>query len=756
MGATTQLFEGASVLFPEGPRVVVAVAPLAYSVRDVTGRVDEVSWRDISSARSMADGYVDAVATSVTANWAGLPVDAQQEARDRLEVVLTILTGYSRGHACLARDGEPFTAFDPARRGSLSRRVTAMARQLEQESTVDRRLARDLEEGRSPSGAKLGAVSERTLWAWVRAYQRDRDGGLFALVDGRRKRAFAAFDSLDPEIRRVADLQVRGLDGTRSVLSNDELYRRTVLALRAEGLQALAVPEKTLRAYLSHQLKEVGRSTRSQTTNRLRGASAFTSYPALRPGQVVAIDVTRADNLVWDPWSQRVISVEIITALDVATRVVLALRVLPRSVTAVEAGLILYDVLRPFSMAVTTDRVGDWRWAGVPERVGLIDEALVEAERLSGRPLIGEHLIPGVLPDAIRADNGSIFTSTHFRELCNRMGIHLLLSRGKKPTDNAFVERWHETLQRCLVQAFGHKGRNVSQRGSDVGKVLSDGRGGYRFKGDGPLLTARELERHLREFVAVDYHRSWHQGLTLMGRAGSVEEAELRMTPLEIFDAMLAATGRVHVLQRSDLLYDFLPVVWGTIQHDGVEFKNLTYDCAALEDFRNVPVGFFRDGDRAAPFFRDPNDVSRVWFRHPTTDEIIEVPWRKRHLLQAPMTDRMLNAASSAVRRRGGNSALSRASTQREILDSINDIGDLDRLRHDADLSDWRVPTLIADNMRAQRSAFDHAQAQYVHEHERDGCPRSSSDVVRGLVPVAAEGAFDLLAPWPDYDGVDC
>lgn len=764
MAAVTELVEGASILFPEGPRVVVAVGPLSARLRDISGEVWDVGWAEIGEARGIHGAYVDAVAPSMSAMWEGLPAEAKDEALDRLEVVLTILTGYSRGHAALARPGEPFTDFDPARRSTLRTRIRAMGRQLAREAMADRRRVRAEEQGERPVGARLGPVTDNTLRNWVNAYQRPFDGGLYALVDGRRRRQYSQFDSLPPLVREVADRQLLQLDGSRSVLSVDELFRRTCLEVRRvaektnEGPEApkLSIPESTLRAYLSHALRGVGATTRAQTTNHLRGASAFTSYPALRPGQVVAIDVTRADNLVWDPWSERVISVEIITALDVASRVVLGLRVIPRSANAFEAGLILYDVLRPFSMSVSAEVVSDWRWAGVPERVGFIDDALVEAERLSGRPLVGEHIVPGLVPDAIRADNGSIFTSSYFRELCAHMGIHLLLSRGKKPTDNAFVERWHETLQRCLIQVYGHKGRNPSQRGSDVGKIRRDTQGRYVFKGDGPLLTARELERHIREFIVTDYHRTWHQGISVVGRGASVEEAELRMSPLEVFDALVAATGRIRILQRPDLMYDFLPMVWGTIQHDGVEFKNVTYDCSELEEFRNVPRGYFRDGDRAAPFFRDPNDVSRVWLRHPTTGDIIEVPWRKRHLLQAPMTETMLRVATSAVRRRGGNVALSRSSTQRELLEVLNDVGDLDRLRRDSDLSDWRISMLTSAQMRAQRSSFEHAEAAAagaVATMAHPVRPSGGMDTA-GRVPSAGlvSSEFDPhVDPWPAH-----
>ncbi|MDN6527726.1 MAG: hypothetical protein L0K67_01360 [Brevibacterium sp.] len=728
------------------------MTPLTYVTRGIDGGIEEIDWREVESAREILEGRIEAVSYSVTAAWEGLSTAGKEQALDRQEVVLEILTGYARGHAALAREGEPFWPFNPKDQHSLRFRLAQMSKRLEQGYSVDRARHRENENSPARSKRRLGPSSPNTLRNWCTAYTRSVNGGVFALIDGRRNRQQSLYESLEPEIRRIADEQVSRLDGSTSDLNIDELYRRTILALRSEGLTDLGVPEKTVRSYLSHLKKRAGRTTRSQRTNHLRGSSSLTSFPALRPGQVVAIDVTRADNLVWDQWSQKVISVEIITALDVASRVVLGVRVVPRSADSHTAGLILYDVLRPFVMAFAPDEVHDWRWAGVPESLGLLPDAVSEAESISraGAPLIGEQAIPGVLPESIRADHGSIFTSAHFRNLCERFQINLLLSRGKKPTDNAFVERWHETLQRCLQQAHGHKGRNVSQRGSDVGKlrVINDK---PVFLGDGPLLTARELELHLKEFITVDYHRSWHQGLTLVDRQVSAYDAELRMTPLDIFDAMLAATGRLHVLQRPDLIYDLLPIVWGTIGHAGVEFKNLTYDCRELDEFRNVTKGFFRDGDRAAPFFRDPHDVSRVWFRHPDSDRIIEVPWRKAHQLEAPMTDAMLAEASKRVRQRGGNRALNSGSAQKEILDQLNDVGDLERLRRNPEMSDWSESSLIAARMRTARSKFDHAEAQGLMDSTEPVKlfqDRTTSDDTSAGDDLSSY--FDDV--WPDYD----
>lgn len=752
MSARLELYVGASILTSEGPRLVEAVTPMGYMTRSTTGDLKEINWRDLEPTRGISKGRVDAISSSFAVRWEGLSQAAKDEALDRLEAVLTILTGFANGHEALARPREPMWPFDPAHAQPMRTRVRAMSQYLAQEAELDRRRARASETGERSLGEGLGAVSERTLYQWCRTFQDPEGGGLPSLVDARRMRRYESFPTLDPVVMRVAQDQLQQLDGTRSVRSVDEVVRRTLIQLKAEGLSELEVPDRTLRAFIAHTRKKTGRTTRSQASHRLRGVSSYTSYPSLRPGQVVAIDVTRADNLVYDPWSQKVISVEIITALDVATRVVLAVRIVPRSADSMDAGLILYDVLRPFSMSVDAERVDDWRWAGVPESLGLIPDAVDEAERLSrsGLAVEAKHHIPGLVPDSVRVDHGSIFTSAQFRDVCRRFGIHLLLSRGKRPTDNAFVERWHETLQRGLQQVNGHKGRNVTQRGSEVGKIkIRDGK--PVFNGDGPLLTARELERHLREFIAIDYHRSWHQGLNLVDSHVNQEEAQLRLAPIDSFDIMLQATGRLHVLQRPDLIYDLLPIRWGTIGHAGVEFNNMTYDSPELDEFRNVPTGFFREGDRAAPFFRDPHDVSRLWFRHPKTDSVVEVLWRKSHQLNAPMTDIMLRHAVSTVRRRGGNRRLNSSSVQREILEVLNDVGDLERLRNAPELADWKVGMVTAAHMRSARSKYDHAEARNsARVEDRRRRPETTRSTDTSGAEVATDG-FDLMSEWPDY-----
>ncbi|WP_422424241.1 Mu transposase C-terminal domain-containing protein [Rhodococcus sp. 7Tela_A2] len=587
-----------------------------------------------------------------------------------------------------------------------------MAETLAHEAQVDRNVQRRLAEGEILSGAP----NSSTIRNWVRAW---RKAGLLALVDRRSTRKGRSWELIDPRYRVVAVEVVDGLDGDRSTVGINELDRRVRVLLKNEGINDVVTPQRLTRQFLVHLKLDRGETTRSQRSRALRHVSGTQHFPAIRPGQIVAIDATRADCLVFDPLLGRAFSVEILTAIDVATRVILALRVVPMSADGIDAGLLIYDVCRPFSMRVDGTTVGDWRWCGIPEALDCADvSTTVGRRRLSPdfSTLQGEHPIPSVMPDAIRCDHGSIFVSQHFRDLLQGLGIDLLLSRGKKPTDNPHVERWHETLQRGVQQIPGYKGRNTSERG--------------RLVADEPLMTASELEGHLRRFVALDYHRSPHSGLILSG------DPTARISPLEMWDAMLEATGRIDVPQHPDLIYQFLPIRWGTVRHAGVEFSNMVYDSRVLDEYRNVAPGQFRDDDRKVPFHVDPHDLSRIWFRDPTSGRVECVPWRGAHLTDAPMTDTILAAVRSRIRERGGNRTLFPGSASRQILDEIMELTTAPKTK------EWKAK-LSAGHRRVEQSRVDHTDTQSAFDAVYGIPPKQSS-----TVPEEAELDF-LDSPWP-------
>ncbi|WP_210768250.1 Mu transposase C-terminal domain-containing protein [Cellulomonas humilata] len=674
---------GRTVLVDDGPAVVTSLHVAGVTVRVLDGSSRVVEWPDLDQLREPNRADAGAVIRRLQPLWSCMSEAGKETTLDRLEVVLEIVTGFRRGHAELADGGEPREPFGPAWGVSLTTRCTRMAALLTDELQNDRGHRRRLDAGSS----RRTSVSASTVYNWVVRWRQD---GLVGLVDARQLRGRVPFDVvLSTEFRSAAALVVGQLDGSTSTVNIDELMRRIRVRMLAVGLDE-PVPQRASLQYLSQLMRERGHTTRSQRTRSLRGTTGYSHVPVVRIGEVVAIDATRADVLVYDERSGKPISVEILTAIDVASRVVLALRVVARSADSVDASLLMYDVMRPMSQLVEGTTYRDWRWAGIPEGIAPPFTPAVW-NSLEDATLQGEHPIPGLTPDAIRSDHGSIFVSAAFEDVLRKFQIDLLLSRGKRPTDNAHVERWHETLQRAVQQLPGYKGRNPSQRGSATGRIDA---GAIE-----PLVTATELQRHLRAFVALDYHRTWHQGLVYPG-----VELE-RLTPLSLFDALHAVTGRIHVPQDPDLLYEFLPVRWGTVGGSGVEFHNLTYDAPVLDGFRAVRSGEFRRQDSAVPFFYDPHDVSRIWFRDPATGTVVEVPWRGAHLLSAPMTDATRDRAIGRIRAQRGAGMLKRGAATELIA------RELGALSTNAGLKEWRAQ-LAAAQLRVEQSRRDHDEAQ--------------------------------------------
>jgi putative transposase len=391
---------------------------------------------------------------------------------------------------------------------------------------------------------------------------------------------------------------------------------------------------------------------------------------------------------------------------------VLAIRVVPKSANGVEAALLTFDVCRPFYMQVKGTAKTDWRWGGLPETLDLT-EVPVRVGRTWLSPnfstLQGEHRVPSVQPDAIHTDHGGIFVSKTFRAVLANLQIDLLLNRGGKANDNPHVERWHETIQRGLQQIPGYKGRNVSQRG--------------RLVSEEPLLTAPQLQLHLRQWIALDYHRTPHTGIILP------EQFDADLCPLELWDAMVEMTGRIDVPQTPDLIYQFLPVKWGKIGHAGVEFGDLVYDSPVLDPYRSALSEPFRAEDDAAPFFVDPQDMSRIWFRDRESGRVEPIEWRGADRIHAPMAKAIVNVACKRIRDRGGNRVIDRNTATQQILDELTQI--------------TATPTrpelrkmVAAARDRVEQDRIDHGESQAAQNRLNPPAPAAPPDFsTRGAWP---------------------
>ena len=719
-----ELHPGGRILTNHGLLVVLHLERHGVRVQDALGARLSISYNTLVAAQ-VGDSNIQAEHSSLEPWWSGLNVDTRNDALFKQEVVLEVLTGYRDGHPALAHAGEPFFPFGTGYGASVRKRCDAMSSQVSFERNVDRGVMRRVREAELVTER----VAPESISRWVTMWRSD---GLRGLVDGRKTKGKQGFDALDPRFLRIADEELAAFDGGISGVNLGEIERRILVRLKQEGITDANLPQRLTQEYLSSRYKVLGRTTRAHRSNAQRAVSSRSSYPVTHPSHL-AIDVTRADNLVWDEVQERVYSVEIISLISVSTRVILACRVVPRSANGVEVGLAVYDAMRPFSMVVEDSTIDDFRWCGIPASLDCSGNPLHTGRQQvvkAQRALKGVHHLPGVIPSSLRADNGSIFLSRHFRALLNEWQIDLMLSRGSKPTDNPQIERWHETLQRALQQIPGFKGRGVYERGRWVG-----------VHADQPLLTATELQQHLHRFIALDYHRSKHRGLKLADRT------QATLSPLEMFDALMDATGRILVPQHPDLIYQFLPIRWLTPGHVGVEYKGLSYDAEILDGLRNVRSGTFRAHDDKVPFHYDPRDVTRIWHRDRESGRIHEIPWRSAHLLHAPLTNVVRDRAIELIKQRGGNNVLSARHVQRQIIEEITE------LTGARNLEDWKSQ-MSAARLRWEQSRVDHDEAADAGRLLEDRQAQSLPRILRTHRPDTAASVYDIDfdAPWPDFD----
>ncbi len=732
MSKAVELFEGARVMMSHGPAVIVHLDRYGVTAKDAIGENHFVRADQLAVA-GLGEGGLQAVHRSIQPWWSSLTPTIRSEVLLKLEVVLEVLTGYRDGHPLMAREGEPFSPFGESFGASPTKRIEAMARQLTFEHGIDRQRVRRLLAGESVKNS----VSTNAIRGWIKAFRRE---GLRGLVDGRKTKGRQGFEVIDPRFVRIVDEELAGFDGTRSKVSLVEIERRILVRLKQDGVDDIDLPQRITQQYLSTRFAALGHTTKQHKSALLRQNSSRSNYPATHPGHF-AVDVTRADNLVWDDVYERVYSVEIITIISVPSRVVVACRVVPQSANSLEIALALYDAIRPFSMVVEGTTIDDFRWCGIPASLDFGDNPITaHASRVrTDREVTGRHVKPGITPVSLRADNGKIFLSDSLRGLLVDWGVDLMPSRPGRPIDNNIVERWHDRLQ-SAYQSFGNgagfKGRAVHERGRFVG-----------WLGFEPLGSWRELQQHLHRFIAIDYHRNRHGGVKIPG----VEDGNF--TPLERHDMLQAITGRLLVPQHPDLIFSLLPERWLTPGNGGVGFRGLTYDGDILDEVRGARPGTYRAKDAKVPFLYDPRDRTRIWHRSIHDDRVHELSWRDAHLLDAPLTDVVVDAARKLIKARGGNGLVSRHNVTREIIAAITE------LTTAPTDEEWRGK-LIRAGMRHDQALIDHAEAEaaraLLNTQPTAGLALAQRPPTAGTSANAPEPdeavPIDFDAPFPDYD----
>ncbi len=495
---------------------------------------------------------------------------------ERLGHVREVLTGYRSGSGDIAEPDEPRPFYDPTLAPALADRYEAKAEEL--------------------------GVTVRTLERWVAAV---REAGPVGLVDRRSLRSVDPFAGVDERwLAMCRTVLAEHTDASRP--TKQLLVERVAARLVAEyGPGVVPVPgEKRARTVLAELTRGsnafVG-ATKQKRSIANRPTGVYSRLRATRPGEYLLLDTTPLDVFAMEPLTLRWVRLELTIAMDLFSRAICGLRLSAMSSKAVDAAVVLFETITP----VSTRGTG----SGLLPYGGLPDVVVVDAETACFANASGaEAGLPGVAAETLVVDHGKIYLSEHLLAVCERLGISVQPARPLTPTDKAPCERFFRTLREGLLVALpGYKGPDVYSRGAEPEACA------YFF--------IDELERIIREWTATIYHRRPHDGLIEPSAPG------VALSPVEMFEAGLARTGRLRIPTHPGLVFDFLPCAWRTIQHYGVEVHGLRYNGEALTPYRNRTSPFTGVHAGKWPIRFDPDDVSRVYFCDPVDNAWHTLVW---------------------------------------------------------------------------------------------------------------------------------
>lgn len=162
------------------------------------------------------------------------------------------------------------------------------------------------------------------------------------------------------------------------------------------------------------------------------------------------------------------------------------------------------------------------------------------------------------MPESIRTDNGSDFTSFRFKEALIHLGVEQVISGPFSPWKKAYVERVIKTFQHKFAPTMpGFIGHSVGDRKKIEGvKSFADNLGAGSEAKFSVELTHEELQAHINNWVEGDYHHQPHSGLdgmTPFSRAAGSSVKPRMVADVRALDILLAPVAGLRRVGKEGL-----------------------------------------------------------------------------------------------------------------------------------------------------------------------------------------------------------
>lgn len=693
---------GSKIRYDGEVHIITGFAGAVMEMRDPRGRLTRRSTAEVLTSESFGllerIGGPDADGPTFIDN---VPAAERKAAQVLAAHVMEAITGYKSGTQADAKVDEPLPAFDPETT-TLTERVQAKAAELN--------------------------MSFRTLWTKKSRFDQY---GLYGLIDRRVTRQATSMvdERVKVAIRTVIDSQENASNPTKMKIRR-LVEKDLKIAYPNETIQ---LPSQTSFNRLLNSLSKgnglFGPAKRRRSIAN-RPDTPYSHFAATRPGEMLAIDSTPFDAFAMDPYSFEWVQIQLTIALDIFTRSLVAWRFTPVSTKGVDAALLLYDAVRPKAMQKGWPGTIAWAYCGVPESI--VVEAGGDGKEESSPQLAA---VPFLHPESVIVDRGRVFLSEAFSRACNHLGINLFVARPYTPTDKAHVERVFRTIRERFVENLaGYKGPDVYSRGLDVENDA------YWF--------IDEIESEFALWVATFWQSRHHDGLSLP------HVPDLNISPNNMYEEGIARAGFVYVVPDQRLFYDLLPTKWVTIQHYGVELRNLRYDGDILNDFRGEKSPYLGEHTGKWPVRYDPRDRSIAFFYDPVLDKWHELKWTGHSGLLRPFNEKTISYAKALVLKNGGN-----PSNHAELEKILNEL--LNRIE-DRQMEGAREKRIAGvNNMNAAAAARDRARKNDAYEPDAEsGLIGTGALIATQCSTTSSEAGLpqfneDALEAFPTVDEAD-
>lgn len=429
---------------------------------------------------------------------------------------------------------------------------------------------------------KIG-ITEPTAYKWLKKFKETKDPLVFLPT----KRGDKGQSRLN---QHTEELIQEGIDRfylTNQKIKITDLYHKLKVLKKEKQkeLRKKGISDDIQLPHINTIRNRVSELTASQKAAKRNGRKGKEDYRPIigefpevtKPLEVVQIDHTPLDIIIVDDEERMPIGRPTLTlAIDVYSRMIAGFYLSFEKPNALLVGCCLTHCI--------LDK-NDW---------------------LRDHEIEGEWPVFGLI-DTLHTDNGKEFRSASLKKSLERYNINHALRPVRTPRYGGHVERVFRTINDQLHQLPGTTFSNIQQRGEYQSEKKA-------------VITLREIETWLTEFIVNVYHKKKHSSL---GR-----------TPLEQWTIGIMGDGLrpgaglpPRIENKVDLKIDFLPFKEVTVQKYGIQLNNIFYFHDVLKKWIKQPDKTRRGSQRFIVRY-DPRDLSKIFFYDPDLLSYASIPYR--------------------------------------------------------------------------------------------------------------------------------